>query len=572
MHVVERAVAGLAGLYPWPVSASEDLDRALGFLGATTSPETVVRAGYGAALVVMPVVVGGVVLAPTGFVPLLGLFGVVSLLGVVHLVHVAPRVLATARRTRALGEAPALVSRAVLRMRITPATEAAATFAAETGQGPLAASLREHVRRAAGTPRSGLTRFTSEWNEWFPALRRALLLVESAGAAPSGERDRTLDRGLDAVLDGTRDQMAAFAASLQGPATALYAFGVLLPLALVALLPAVGMTGVSLPLAAVVLVYDLLLPGVLLAASIWLLVRRPVTFPPPAISRSHPSLPDRRWPPVVAGVIVAAVSGIVTGMLLGSWTAPLAAVGAGVGVTLVSHYRPVKAVRDEVTAVEDGLADALYHVGRRVEEGEAVETAIASAADEVTDATGQVLADAARRQRQLKVGVHEAFLGEYGALATVPSVRARSTASLLALAAREGRPAGRAIVAMAEHLEELATVERDARHRIGQVTSTLANTAAVFAPLVAGATVALADGMAMDSGSGPMTDAGGPGTAGLGLSVGLYVLVLAALLTTLSTGLSRGLDRALVGHRVGWAMLAATATYLASFFATGLLL
>ncbi len=571
MHIVERGVAWLARLYPWSVEPSEELDRALGFLGTTVAPETVVRAGYGAALACVPIVGIGVVLSPAWLRPLVGLGGMVALVGLIHVVHAVPQVLSTARRTRALGEAPALVSRAVLRMRLTPATESAAAFAAETGHGPLAASLREHVRRAAGTPRSGLADFTAEWNEWFPALRRALLLVESAGTAPAGERERTLDRGIDAVLDGARDEMSAFAASLQGPATALYAFGVLLPLALVALLPAVGTTGVSVPLAAIVLVYDLLLPGVLLAASVWLLVRRPVTFPPPRISRSHPALPARRWPPVVAGGVTAAVSGFVSVVVLADWTVPLAAVGSGIGATLVGHYRPVKAVRDRVAAVEDGLADALYHVGRRVEEGQAVETAIASAAEEVTDATGQVFADAAHRQRQLKIGVREAFLGEFGALATLPSTRGRSTATLLALAAREGKPTGGAIVDMADHVEELATVERDARHQIGQVTSTLANTAAVFAPLVAGATVALADGMTMGSG-GQMTATGGPGTAGLGLSVGVYVLVLAALLTTLATGLSRGLDRALVGYRVGWAVLAATATYLASFYASGLLL
>jgi hypothetical protein len=48
------------------------------------------------------------------------------------------------------------------------------------------------------------------------------------------------------------------------------------------------------------------------------------------------------------------------------------------------------------------------------------------------------------------------------------------------------------------------------------------------------------------------------------------VLVLAAVLTALSTGLRRGVDRALVGYRVGMALLAATATYLAAVVAGGL--
>jgi Flp pilus assembly protein TadB len=565
--MIERTLCGLARLYPWAVDTSGDLDRALGFLGADLEPQTVVRAGYGAALACLPVVVVVVTLAPPGMGAVLGVVGLVGIASVTHAIHTGPRVLATARRTRALGAAPALVSRAVLRMRITPAVETAATFAADTGDGPLADSLRDHVRRAAGTPRSGLSSFTEEWREWFPAVRRSLLLVEAAGTAPAGERERTLDRGLDAVLDGARDRMAEFANSLQGPSTALYAFGVLLPLALVALLPAARAAGVAVPLPVVVLLYDLLLPGVVLAASVWLLVRRPVTFPPPTVRRDHPAVPDRWWAPYVGGLLVAVTGAVLASRFVAPWTGPLVAVGGFAGTALLGRYRPIKTVRDRVRAVERGLADALYHVGRRVSEGRAVEVAIESAADEVTDATAEVLADAAHQQRQLKVGVYEAFLGEHGALAAVPSTRARSTATLLALAAREGRPAGGAIVAMADHLDDLGEVEREARHEIRMVTSTLANTASVFAPMVAGATVALADGMEF---AGELAASGGPGTGELGLAVGAYVLVLAVLLSTLSTGLARGLDRALVGYRVGWTLLAATTTYVATFHAVGL--
>ena len=564
---VASVVRALARLYPWSVTASDDLDRSLGFLGADIEAEAVVRAGYACVLLCVPVVVICLSVVPDWSRGLVAVAGLVGAVGVGHAVHASPRLLATARRTRALGEAPALLSRAVARMRIEPAAESAAVFAAETGTGPLAASLGEHVRRAGGHAGSGLSTFGAEWEAWFPALGQALLLVESAGSATGDERSRTLDRGLEAVLSGARQQMATFAAALQGPATALYAFGVLLPLALVALLPAARMTGVSVPLSVIVILYDLVLPGVLVAASVWILVRRPVTFPPPSIDHTHPDLPDRRWPPFVAGLLVGVVGWAGSRVLVADWTAPLAAIGCGCGTALVCRYRPVKAVRDHVRAVESGLADGLYHVGRRVEQGVAVESAIETAADEVTDATGTVFADAARRQRQLQVGIGEAFLGERGALADVPSTRARTTASLLALAAREGRPAGGAILAMADNIDELEAVEREARREIGRITGTLANTAAVFGPLVAGATVALAAGTSV---SGDLTSVSGPSTAGLGLAVGAYVLVLTTLLTVLSTGLARGFDRALLGYRVGWALLAATATYHVAFVAVGL--
>lgn len=124
-------------------------------------------------------------------------------------------------------------------------------------------------------------------------------------------------------------------------------------------------------------------------------------------------------------------------------------------------------------------------------------------------------------------------------------------------------------MATAEQLAELRRVESEARQELDRVTRTLSNTASVFAPLVGGATVALVAGMSARS-----TERFGETlpVEALGPAVGFYVLLLAVVLTALSTGLEHGLDRALVGYRVGWALLSATATYLAAFVGAGALL
>jgi hypothetical protein len=551
----------LARLYPWEVEIGGDLRRALTYLDWRVDPEGMVRSGYGTALVVASVGLLCSAVAPRSLRLLVAVVGLATALGVARLARCGPIALATARRTAALGAAPALVARAVLRMRVEPASERAAAFAAR-GEGRLAADLAEHVRRAAGTPRSGLAAFGAAWAEWNPPLRRAALLVESAADAPAGEREATLDRAMDAILDGTRDRMAEFAEAVRGPTTALYAFGVLLPLALVAVLPAARVAGLPLSVPALVVLYDLLLPAVLVGAGAWLLVRRPAAFPPPEVSREHPAVPDRRWPTVAAGGGAGLVAVLGTAPLP-EWTRWPAAVGLAVGAGLVVRFRPVKLVRDEARAAEANLTDALYLVGRRVGDGEAVESAIGAAAPEVAGRTGELLAETAGVQRRLRVGVREAFLGEYGSLADVPSPQARSVAALLAIAAREGRPAGRAVVSMADHVEDLQRVEREARRDLASVTGTLRNTAGVFGPLVGGATVALADGMAAGTLGRPLP------TAALGLAVGSYVLLLSAILTALATGLERGFDRALVGYRVGLALCSAVGAFLAGFVGAG---
>lgn len=562
---VDSAVETLAAITPWTPGHDTELERAVAFLDTSHDAETLVRAGDGVGVLAtfgVWLAVFAVVGAPWVAVAAALVVG----FGVSALARNSPHLLATARRTRALGSAPELVSSAVLRMRLTPTTETAAAFAAATGDGRLARSLAGHVRRARGTGRSGLSAFADEWAEWFPALRRALTLVESAGAARAEERERALDSALAVTLDGTRETMAEFAAGIQGPATALYAFGVMLPLALVALLPTAGTVGLSVPLAGVVIVYDVLLPVALLGASAWLLARRPVAFPPAPIGRSHPAVPDRRWPAPLAGLATGAVGWLVVTRIAPQWTAAVTAPAVGLGVALVVAYRPMAAVRERVDAVEAGLPDALYLVGREVSRGRSVEVALDDAVELLDGATGEVLADAVRQQCQVRAGVRESLVGEHGALATVPSERAHSTAELLAVAASEGRPAGPAIVSMADHLDDLREVERTVKRDLERVTSTLANTAAAFGPLVGGATVTLARQMSSD---GPLTAAVSP--AALGVAVGAYVMVLAVVLTVLATGLRHGLDRSLVGYRVGRALCLAGCVFVAGLVVTSAL-
>lgn len=558
----------LAQLYPWPVDADERLRTALAVLDWEVTPACVVRAGYGCGMVVCGLLAFAMPFVPHQLRPGVGLVAITLGLGAVHIVHTAPRLCATARRTSALGAAPDLVARAVLRMRLSPTPERAATFAARSGEGVLADSLADHVRQTRHTAESGLSRFGDDWADLFPSLRRSFALISVAGRTPDHDRHRLLDRALSVVLDGTRDAMQEFAARIRPPTTALYAFGVLLPTALVALVPAAGAAGVVVTPPVVVAVYNLLVPAILLGGSVWLLAHRPVAFPPPNVTPDHPDVPDRRRLAVLAGATAGVGCWLVTAHVFPAWGPPIAAVGIGCGTGLVIVHRPVIAVYERIRRVESGLPDALELVGRRVANGRAVESALAQAADDLEGEIGEVLQAGARQQRQLQVGLREAFLGDYGALDSVPSPRVRGSFALLGLAAHEGRPAGTALLALAEHVEDLQGIEREARHSLANVCRTLQSTGAVFGPLVAGSTVALAAGLSGEQG----LPGGEQSLAWLGGPVGVYVLLFATLLTALSTGLTRGFDRSLVGYRVGRALVSATVIYLCSYLLVGLVI
>lgn len=562
--LIHPVLGAFARLYPWPVDSGEDLTQALRFLGWDLCPERLVRAGYGAGLLAGGLLAVAVVLVPSSVRPVVALVALATALGVTHAAHSTPQLWATARRTSALGAAPDLVARAVLSMRLSPTPERAAAFTARSGEGLLVDDLRRHIQQAQPTADAGLVAFGDAWADQFPSLRRSLALVTAAGSTPAHDRGRLLDRALTVVLDGTSDQMQAFAAQIRTPATALYAFGILLPIALIALLPAAGVVGVVVTPATVVFVYNLCLPVVLLTASAWLLARRPIAFPPPDVTASHPQVADRTRLAIAAGLVTGAGCAVASTVVFPWWGPPVAGVGIGCGVALWVRYQPVVSVYDRLSQIETGLPDALVLVGRRVANGQAVETALAHAADELDDATGAMLGAGVTRQRQLQVGVRAAFLGDRGTLRLVPSRRVRGSMALLALAGTEGRPAGSALLALGEHLEDLQRIESDARHSLDHVCQTLRSTGVLFGPLVAGSTVALADGM----GASDLLE-GAVSLTWLGAPVGLYVLCLAVLLTALSTGLTRGVDRALVGYRAGQALVVATVTYLASYLVVG---
>lgn len=590
----------------------DDLERAIAFLEWNVTRDRVVELGYRIGIAVGLLCALPVALLVGALPGVLG--GLIAGLAGTHASHRGPVWVATLRRTRALGAAPGLVGRLVLRMRLDPSTERAVRFAARTGRGPLAVGLGRHERRCADGPTTGLRAFAREWRPWFPAIDRATALVRTAATAPPERRGRCLDRALDAVLSGTTERLGAFIGEVKGPVSALYAFGVLLPLAMIALLPAAAAAGVPIGSAVVAALYLLVLPTGLLAAAAWLLSRRPVAFPPPPITTDHPDVP-RRWPHAIAGGLLAgATTAVAAGWLVAPWSAPVGGVGVGVGTSLLVVASARRQVLLEVRAVERDLPDAMTVIGGDVAEGVAVEHAVANAGERLDGATGEVFERAARRSNTLRVGVRSAFTGDGGPIETIPSPRVRGAVALLAVAAREGRPAGDVLLELADQLERLRELERDARRQLATVTGTLTNTAAVFAPLVGGATVALATGIdaagtagagldagaagvdALAGGTNPgdptatdptATDPGAPqstpdgeggGVGGvlpvpvLGGIVGTYVLLLSAILTGLATGLERGFDRTLVAYRIGIALPTATATYLVAFVGAGLLL
>lgn len=547
-----------------PDGADRELGHALAVLGWSVEGDAVVTLAWGVGATTT-LLAGLLSVAPVGAV----VPGVVLVAGLVagYVIRTLPVRLAEARRTRAVGAAPDLIALAVLRARVDPAPERAAAFAADHARDPLAASLSEHVTRSRDTPGTGWQAFGAEWRDWDPGIGRSVDLLAAAFEAPEGQRERLLDRALTAALDGTRERVAAFAAAVQGPTTAIYAFGVVLPLALVATLPAARSAGLRVSLSVMVAVYDLGLPIGLLIVAAWLLGRQPAAFPAAAVPRSHPDVPDRRAVRLLLGPGASLLAWLVAPRLFPAWSRWVLAPALGIGIAAVVYLRPVVRIRRQVTAVEASLPDALAVAGQRLSREAAPETTVATVGRELDGPAAERFAEAARVGRQLGVDVETAFLGPDGAFANLPSPRARAAVSLLALAGREGAHGGRVLIELSDHLDDLLAVERDARRQLSTTVGTLRNTACCFAPLIGGVTVALAGRLdGLDGGEITAVPA-----AEIGIAVGVYVVLLAAVLGGLAAALDGGVDRVRVGYRAATAVCAAAVVFPVAVRGAGLL-
>ncbi len=549
---------------PSPSRTREAWRRLVGKLrgrGRSTRIETF--AGVGVASVALTTA-GALWFAPGSLRPLLGAVGALLGAGLGVLWWRGTWLFEWYRRSQAVGSGPVLIAFAIVHLRLSPALEEAIDFAADAVGGPLGASLDRH-RRAEPTGRLALERFGADWADQDPSLERAASLLGAAVEAPAEDRPESLEKALDAVLEGSRARVARFGAEIQGPATGIYAFGVMLPLALVGMLPVVATTGNGVSILLLAAVYDVLIPTGLLLASLWLATRRPAivgqSFDPAVLAHS-----DGVARSAALGLLTATATAVLAPLVFPRWSIPIAAPGVGVGVALLSFLAPITERQAHLEALEAGLPDALSIAGRTIAEGSPVERTVASVGNQLTGPTGNLFQRAARRRDRLGTTVRGAFFGRTGVLAEVASTRADTAMELLVAAGRHGFPAGPTLRTVGGYLDALQQVERTARRELAQTTSTLRQTAMVFAPSIAGATVAMATGMDTVDATGQAID-----VSVLGIVVGVYILLLGIILPTLAVVLERGFDPVRIGYRCGVALLVGALLYPFAFLVTSTL-
>lgn len=525
-------------------------------------------------------------------------------LAALHFLSEYPKTKAGYMRIHSLGDMPEVLSYIVMYLKLIPNMEDGIRFAAIHSNTSLGRDLKKLVWdmevRVYHSMDDAITSFANLWGKWSDYFKRAVHLIRSAvGKSNRSERIMMLDRALDVAMDGTKNDMVDFANKLHQPTLVIYSIGVMIPLALIAMMPAASLIGLRVSIFQVFLLYDIILPLAIFLYLRKILLLRPATFNPPVIPGSHPYVEsiDRKKnmaEALITGLllslpgilfvmhpmfcfcsiyeIILQINSFIPATLFILW-----GIASAVSIYCLKTYAPYKRVRDEIREMETEFSDSLYVIGKRIEEGKPAEEAFHYASKMMEGSKmGEIFALTSFNLASMRTNLHNAiFDKEYGSLHHVYSDRIRAVMHLLVEGVKKSyKEAGAAIVRMAEHLKQLQEVENGIKKSLGTLTASIRSTATVFAPMIAGITLGITKLISvviedMDWGSIPENDFLS-GTSNFSLNInpgyfvlviGIYVIQLVLLLIRFANGIEEGDDKVEYMYSIGKSMPRAIAFF-----------
>ncbi|WP_440952489.1 hypothetical protein [Methanococcoides sp. FTZ1] len=578
-------------------SVSQEYRDAVIFTGVAIEPfETVLFSYVGSlAVLIMFLILDTILFRITTFNPtVLASVAVMTLLvpfGILIYLSEYVKIHARYMKIQSIGDIPEVLSYVVMSMRLVSNMEKAIHFAALNSSRPLANDLRKMLWnlqvRMYSSMDDALLDFAQMWGKNSEHFKRSLHLIKSSTSEPDeAQRVITLNRALDIVLDGTKEMMEQYAVRLKTPTYILYSIFILIPLALVALLPAITVVGIRFDAVTLVILYDLVLPVATFAYAEYILMQRPATFLPQAIPESHPDLKGigkkRKAATIIAVVTCILVSssgyilidlgnpmniistetleGIMPPALLVIWGIVIA-----FSIYMNAVYSPYKRIRDDIRKMENEFSDALFILGRRISEGRSAEESFAHTSKTMEGSRiGKVFERISINLITMRTNIRSAiFDEEFGAFKDIYSDRIQTTMIMFTESVHKSHlSAGVAIIKLADHLKELQNVEKNIRYSLYDMTSTMRTTACIFAPLIAGVTIALSEVIArilqdVAEGISRLPENMVPGPAQISpenldqtiapdifmMAIGIYLILITAILVRFSSTIENGGER-----------------------------
>jgi len=388
--------------------------------------------------------------------------------------------------------------------------------------------------------------FKERWMKKDPLVGKALSDLEVAEKEPTAlEVSISARRAMDDLTEGSRREMSRYIQSLQGPTTALFAIGVLLPVLLATMIPVSGIGGQSVYMLVFLLWIGIPL-GILYFGS--RIVERRPRFRMGEIRIRERTL---SFTPLSVTMFCAG------SVLIALWMAASAGIGVpkvpwpgldsdeswiltmlwGLSLT-VSALLIVMTKRDyseviELRKLENNIPDLLHRMGSAISEGISFEGALRRSQNEIGSKYAEMLAPPPGLPMD-----HS----------RVPSPLANAYKAVKYFSRSGAESGGRAIRALGNHTRNMLSLEDEVSQRVEATIGQMEITSSLFAPLMIGASVGifqLLDPEAMAEG---MVLLGGGGS---GMDSPTFILISGVYLLILSTVSSVAITRLKNGSKVG---------------------
>ena len=525
-----------------------------------------------------------------------------------------PLYIARLRKLKILGQGPLGILYLVIAMDVTPNLESSVAFAAKNMPDPMGRIFKLLLwlveTRTVPDMEEAINWYSTRIREWAPHIAEGLYLVAGSMREVGNVRERTLEKAVTVVLDGTKKMMEDFARGLGLPVMATNAFGIMLPVLLLVMLPIASVFMSTSNIGPVMfLIYDFILPLLLGLIIIFILGKRPgslseikyrkTKFRVNLLGVKFNALPVMvvtafAFTALQLALIVANPT-ILFPVVQGSMTSPsvltmpiIIAIGVPVGLYYLSWAQENQEMKKKIADLEREFASGLYQLGNTMNQGVPLEQAMEDVADRMKGSETEVFfRTATSRMKTLGWPLERVlFDEEHGIMKEFPSNLIRNIMYIVLRSAEKGpKSASITAISVSKYLKVMQEVKDKINDMLSDSVSSIKFQGLFLIPIITGTIVGLGEitsnllvriGQQI-SGITQMGAVSGIGYVGdflniqgalqpsyLQIVVGIYVLMGCILLGLFVGGLQEGWDRMAMYANIGSVVLGGTLIYTLS--------
>ncbi len=369
--------------------------------------------------------------------------------------------------------------------------------------------------RACPDIRSGLRSLASGLPKELAFFRRSVHMLMAASEMHAGpEKTRILKDASDISVNGLRETGEAYGSSLSNPCMVIFGLGIMVPMILMSILPILqigGMFGESVGLGPIIVTTLVVVPACVLCVTLSIRGKDP-------FAKRRRDGDWRSISPLIFSLPLALIGWNLTGDVVRTFvfsTVPACALAFAV---LYPSQKRERARAD----VERFLKDSIFELGNRLISGDNFENAAAGALE--TRSETSHVADVFRKEIALSRGDERSAI--FSALGNVSPEAAEAFCEVYDASQRDIREAGRLAISIGRQMQDREAVYKSISNKLRSVFDMMTATAAVFAPMVLGLSVAMLKPLSEISEAADMT-----GTSAV---IALYLAELCALMAFLT--------------------------------------